>query len=53
MKSLKVGIGHNRRFSPNALKLKRMIEFGELGDMIQIEGKLLGEYGGLRWGMER
>ena len=36
--SLKVGIGHNRRFSPNALKLKRMIEFGELGDMIQIEG---------------
>lgn len=37
-KGLKVGIGHNRRFSPNAIKLKEMIDNGELGDMIQIEG---------------
>ncbi|MEE2997542.1 MAG: Gfo/Idh/MocA family oxidoreductase [Pseudomonadota bacterium] len=37
-KDLKVAIGHTRRFSPNAIKLKQMIEAGELGDMIQIEG---------------
>jgi predicted dehydrogenase len=37
-KGLKVGIGHNRRFSPNAIRLKQMIDSGELGDMIQIEG---------------
>ena len=37
-KGLKVAIGHNRRFSPNAMKLKAMIDNGELGDMIQIEG---------------
>lgn len=37
-KGLKVGIGHNRRFSPNAIKLKQMIDEGDLGDMIQIEG---------------
>lgn len=37
-KGLTVGIGHNRRFSPNAIKLKEMISSGELGDMIQIEG---------------
>lgn len=37
-KGLKVAIGHNRRFSPNAVMLKNMIDSGELGDMIQIEG---------------
>lgn len=37
-KNLKVAIGHNRRFSPNAMMLKNMIDSGELGDMIQIEG---------------
>ena len=37
-KGLKVAIGHNRRFSPNAIRLKEMIESGDLGDMIQIEG---------------
>ena len=37
-KGLKVGIGHNRRFSPNAIKLKQVIDEGDLGDMIQIEG---------------
>ena len=37
-KGLKVAIGHNRRFSPNALLLKKMIDAGDLGDMIQIEG---------------
>ena len=37
-KGLRAAIGHNRRFSPNAAALKRMIDAGELGDMIQIEG---------------
>jgi predicted dehydrogenase len=37
-KGLKVAIGHNRRFSPNAIQLKQMIDSGDLGDMIQIEG---------------
>ena len=37
-KGLKVAIGHNRRFSPNAVRLKQMIDSGDLGDMIQIEG---------------
>lgn len=37
-KGLKVAIGHNRRFSPNAAMLKGMIDAGDLGDMIQIEG---------------
>ena len=37
-KGLKVAIGHNRRFSPNAMKLKQKIDSGELGDLIQIEG---------------
>lgn len=37
-KGRKVAIGHNRRFSPNAVMLKDMISSGELGDMIQIEG---------------
>ncbi|PPR09991.1 MAG: putative oxidoreductase YhhX [Alphaproteobacteria bacterium MarineAlpha11_Bin1] len=37
-KGLKVAIGHNRRFSPNAIKLKQQIDSGELGDLIQIEG---------------
>lgn len=37
-KGLKTAIGHNRRFSPNALALKSLIEAGDLGDMIQIEG---------------
>ncbi len=37
-KGLKVAIGHNRRFSPNARMLKKMIDDGELGEMIQIEG---------------
>ena len=37
-KGLKAAIGHNRRFSPNTLMLKKTIDAGELGDMIQIEG---------------
>ncbi|MEC7489530.1 MAG: Gfo/Idh/MocA family oxidoreductase [Pseudomonadota bacterium] len=37
-KGLKVAIGHNRRFSPNAIMLKEKIDSGELGNMIQIEG---------------
>ena len=43
---LKVAIGHNRRFSPNAVRLKEAIESGELGDMIQIEGNFSANMGG-------
>ena len=34
---LKVGLGHNRRFAPNTIELKRMIDAGELGDTLMIE----------------
>ena len=37
-RGLRVAIGHNRRFSPNAVALREMIAGGELGDMVQIEG---------------
>ena len=37
-RGLTVAIGHNRRFSPNALALKEMVDAGELGDLVQIEG---------------
>ena len=37
-RGLRVAIGHNRRFSPNAAALREMIADGGLGDMIQIEG---------------
>ena len=37
-RGLKVAIGHNRRFFPNAIALKRMIDAGELGEMVHIEG---------------
>ena len=35
---LKVAVGHDRRFYPNTAALKRMIDAGELGRMVQIEG---------------
>lgn len=35
---LQVGVGYNRRFAPNVIELKRMIEAGELGTLLQIEG---------------
>ena len=35
---LKVAVGHDRRFYPNTVELKRMIDAGELGRMVQIEG---------------
>ena len=35
---LKVAVGHDRRFYPNTAALKRMIDAGELGSMVQIEG---------------
>jgi len=38
-RGLKAGVGHNRRFSPNLRELKRMVDAGELGDMIHIEGQ--------------
>ena len=37
--NLKVGVGHNRRFSPNMRELKRVIEAGTLGDLVHIEGQ--------------
>ncbi len=37
-RGLRVAIGHNRRFSPNALALSEMVRGGALGEMIQIEG---------------
>lgn len=37
-RGLRAGIGHNRRFSPNAVALGELIAGGDLGDMIQIEG---------------
>ena len=44
--NLKVAIGHNRRFSPNAIKLKTMIDNGDLGKLIQIEGNFSANMGG-------
>ena len=38
-RGLKVGIGHNRRFAPNTIELKRLIEAGELGRAVHIEGQ--------------
>lgn len=35
---LTVAVGHDRRFYPNTTELKRMIDAGELGRMVQIEG---------------
>ena len=35
---LAVGVGHNRRFSPNLIEMKRMIDAGELGELIHAEG---------------
>ncbi|MEX0347376.1 MAG: Gfo/Idh/MocA family protein [Rhizobiaceae bacterium] len=35
---LKVAIGHNRRFSPNYLAMKALLESGELGAPIHIDG---------------
>ena len=37
-KGLKAAVGHNRRFFPNTIALKRIIDAGELGDLVQIEG---------------
>ena len=35
---LKVGIGHNRRFAPNTLAMKKILEGGELGTPIHMDG---------------
>jgi predicted dehydrogenase len=37
-KGLRAGVGHNRRFAPNTIELKRMLEAGELGETMHIEG---------------
>ena len=36
---LKVGIGHNRRFAPNTVELKRLLDARELGEPVHIEGQ--------------
>jgi predicted dehydrogenase len=36
---VKVGIGHNRRFAPNTVELKRLLDAGEFGRAIHIEGQ--------------
>ncbi|MDE0943303.1 MAG: Gfo/Idh/MocA family oxidoreductase [Alphaproteobacteria bacterium] len=35
---LKVAIGHNRRFAPNTLALKKLLQSGDLGAPIHIDG---------------
>ena len=32
-----IGLGHNKRFCPNTVDLKRMIETGELGTLLHVE----------------
>lgn len=34
---LKAGVGFNRRFAPNTIELKRMLDEGELGQVVHIE----------------
>ncbi|MBT4672611.1 MAG: Gfo/Idh/MocA family oxidoreductase [Rhodospirillaceae bacterium] len=34
---LKAGVGFNRRFAPNTIELKRMLDEGELGKVVHIE----------------
>jgi predicted dehydrogenase len=38
-RGLKAGVGHNRRFAPNTIELKRLMDAGELGQAIHIEGQ--------------
>jgi predicted dehydrogenase len=35
---LKVGVGHNRRFAPNSLAMKKVLEGGKLGSPVHIDG---------------
>ncbi len=46
-KGLKVAVGHHRRFFPNTIALKRIIDAGELGEMVQIEGNFSDDLSGL------
>ena len=34
---LKAGVGFNRRFAPNTIELRRMLEAGELGEVVHVE----------------
>ncbi|MDP6429672.1 MAG: Gfo/Idh/MocA family oxidoreductase [Rhodospirillales bacterium] len=34
---LKAGVGFNRRFAPNTIELKHMLDAGELGELVHIE----------------
>lgn len=38
-RGLAAGLGHNRRFAPNTIELKRILDAGELGAAIHIEGQ--------------
>ena len=35
---LKAGIGHNRRFAPNTLAMKKILDDGELGTPVHVDG---------------
>lgn len=43
---LKVGVGHNRRFSPNLRELKARIDSGTLGELLHIEGQFAADMAG-------
>ena len=44
--NLRVGIGHNRRFAPNTLALKAMLDNQELGDIIYMDGMFSAQMSG-------
>ena len=43
---LTVAVGHNRRFAPNTIELKKQIESGDLGQLIHIEGNFSADLSG-------
>ncbi|MDA0238790.1 MAG: Gfo/Idh/MocA family oxidoreductase, partial [Proteobacteria bacterium] len=43
---LKVATGFNRRFAPNSMELKRMIEAEQLGRLLHIEGNMSADLAG-------
>jgi predicted dehydrogenase len=42
-----IALGHNRRFMPNTENLKAMIEAGELGTLLHIDGNQSSDLGGM------
>ena len=45
-RNLKVGIGHNRRFAPNTMALKSMLDKKELGEIIYVDGMFSAQMSG-------